>query len=129
MNEAAHHPIAKGLRWVMALMILGLLGVGLIMKELPLSPEKLQLCAWHKWAGVSVFALVWLRLLWRLTHPTPPLPHAMPAGHLVGQAVFDARDVDHVRVKHGLQLGANTRLAHPGNQGLQAAHHPGLAPI
>ena len=39
MNEAAHHPIAKGLHWVMALMILGLLGVGLIMKELPLSPE------------------------------------------------------------------------------------------
>ncbi len=79
MKEATYHPIAKGLHWVMALMILGLLGVGLIMKDLPLSPEKLQLYAWHKWAGVSVFALVWLRLLWRLTHPAPPLPPTMPA--------------------------------------------------
>lgn len=79
MPATTYHPVAKGLHWLMAVMILGLLMVGLIMKDLPLSPEKLQLYAWHKWAGVSVFVLVWLRLLWRLRHPAPPLPESMPA--------------------------------------------------
>jgi cytochrome b561 len=47
------------------------------MHELPLSPEKLQLYSWHKWAGVTVFLLVWLRLAWRVTHPAPALPESM----------------------------------------------------
>lgn len=73
-----YHPIAIGLHWLMALLMVGLLIMGLIMKDLPLSPEKLQLYSWHKWAGVSVFVLVWLRLLWRLAHPAPAWPADMP---------------------------------------------------
>lgn len=69
--------LAKGLHWLMAVLILGLLALGLYMQGLPLSPEKLALYAWHKWAGVSVFLLVWLRLAWRVTHRPPPLPDAM----------------------------------------------------
>jgi cytochrome b561 len=65
--------IAKSLHWLMALMIFGLLALGFYMSDLPLSPEKLQYYAWHKWAGVSVFALVWLRLAWRITHRPPSL--------------------------------------------------------
>jgi cytochrome b561 len=75
----------------MALMLSGLFGVGLYMADLPLSPWKLKVFSWHKWAGVTVFLLVWLRLLWRVTHRPPTLPDAMPAlmkwvahgGHLV----------------------------------------------
>jgi cytochrome b561 len=73
-----YHPTSKALHWLMALLILGLLPVGLIMKAMPLSPEKLQLYSWHKWAGVSVFVLVWLRLLWRAVQPAPALPDSMP---------------------------------------------------
>jgi cytochrome b561 len=62
----------------MALVIAGLLGLGFVMTEMPLSPEKLQYYAWHKWAGVSVFTLVWLRLVWRLLNPPPAYPDAMP---------------------------------------------------
>jgi cytochrome b561 len=62
---------AKSLHWLMALMIFGLLALGFYMSDLPLSPQKLQYYAWHKWAGVSVFALVWLRLIWRITHRPP----------------------------------------------------------
>ena len=64
---------AKGLHWLMAVMIFGLLALGFYMTDLPLSPQKLQYYAWHKWAGVSVFALVWVRLAWRITHRPPAL--------------------------------------------------------
>lgn len=82
---------AKGLHWLMALMVLGLLALGFYMSDLPLSPEKLQFYSWHKWAGVTVFALVWLRLLWRVTHRPPAHPWTMSSlqqglahtGHLV----------------------------------------------
>ena len=69
--------VAKGLHWLMAVMILGLLALGIYMSDLPLSPQKLQLYSWHKWAGVTVFLLVWLRLAWRVTHRPPALPEAM----------------------------------------------------
>ena len=69
---------ARSLHWLMALLITGLLALGLYMHELPLSPQKLQLYAWHKWAGVTAFLLVWMRLAWRITHRPPALPDAMP---------------------------------------------------
>lgn len=67
-------PTAKVLHWLMALLLFGLLALGLYMHELPLSPEKLQLYSWHKWAGVTAFLLVLVRLGWRLAHrpPAPP---------------------------------------------------------
>lgn len=74
MNAPAYTPVAKGLHWLMAALILGLAALGLVMHEMPLSPLKLELYAWHKWFGVTVFLLVWLRLAWRLTHRPPALP-------------------------------------------------------
>lgn len=58
-------------------MILGMLGLGFYMQDLPLSPEKLRLYAWHKWAGITVFLLAVIRLIWRLTHRPPALPDAL----------------------------------------------------
>jgi cytochrome b561 len=66
------------LHWLLALMIVAALGVGLYMHELPVSPLRLKLYNWHKWAGVSILLLSALRLLWRLTHRPPP-DLAMPA--------------------------------------------------
>ena len=77
MNTTTYTPVAKGLHWLMAVLILGLLALGLYMHELPLSPQKLTLYSWHKWAGVTVFLLVWVRLLWRVMHRPPALPAAM----------------------------------------------------
>ena len=75
--NATYTPVAKGLHWLMASLILGLLALGLYMQDLPLSPQKLELYSWHKWAGVTVFVLVWLRLLWRITHRPPALPETL----------------------------------------------------
>ena len=76
-----HHRLTQSLHWLMALAILGMMGLGLIMQGLPLSPEKLQYYSWHKWAGVSLFAMTWLRLLWRWRHPAPPWPASMSILH------------------------------------------------
>ena len=69
--------VAKALHWGMAVLIVGLLALGFVMTDMSLSPDKLQYYAWHKWAGVSVFVLVWLRLLWRVLNPPPAYPSSM----------------------------------------------------
>jgi cytochrome b561 len=48
------------------------------------TPAKLRYVSWHKWIGVTVFALATLRILWRATHRAPPLPAGMPAWQRAG---------------------------------------------
>ncbi len=72
-----YHGSAIALHWVMAVLIAGTFALGLYMTELELSPQKLKLYAWHKWAGVTVFMLLWLRLVVRLVK-RPPLPLPAP---------------------------------------------------
>jgi len=64
--------------WLLALAIVGAFCVGLYMSDLSMSPTRLKLFNWHKWAGMTIFALSALRLLWRLTH-RPPADLPMPA--------------------------------------------------
>jgi cytochrome b561 len=68
---------AIGLHWIMAALLLTLFGVGLYMHDLPLSPWKLRVYSWHKWAGLTAFFLLLVRLAWRATHRPPQLPAAM----------------------------------------------------
>jgi cytochrome b561 len=69
---------AIAFHWLLALALFGLFGMGLYMTGLSMSPTRLKLYNWHKWAGVTVLALSFLRLAWRLTH-RPPADVAMPA--------------------------------------------------
>lgn len=68
---------AIALHWLLALALFGLLALGTYMTELPLSPTRLKLYNWHKWAGVAVLALSLLRLAWRLAHRAPALPQQL----------------------------------------------------
>src|SRR5574340_841081 len=70
--DSRYTGVAIGLHWLVAVLILGSLGVGAYMAELPLSPTRLKLVNWHKWNGVTILALTLLRLVWRLTHRPPP---------------------------------------------------------
>jgi cytochrome b561 len=63
---------AIALHWVLALAIIANFSLGLYMHELPVSPSRLKLFNYHKWAGITILALSALRLLWRLTHRPPP---------------------------------------------------------
>ena len=78
MKTQRYTGVAIGLHWLIGLMILGSFGVGLYMVDLSLSPTKLRLYSWHKWAGVTIFTLVLIRCLWRITHAAPVLPSEMP---------------------------------------------------
>lgn len=72
MSPATRYtPVAIALHWLLALAIVGALGVGLYMTSLPFSPTRLKLYNWHKWAGVTILVLSALRLLWRLSHRPP----------------------------------------------------------
>jgi cytochrome b561 len=75
--QTSYTLVAKLLHWLMAALIAGLLLLGFYMADLPLSPDKLQFYSWHKWVGVTVFALCVSRVLWRLTHRPPPYPDSM----------------------------------------------------
>ena len=70
---------AIGLHWLIALAIIGSFALGFYMADLPISPQKLRFYSWHKWAGVTIFLFVVLRLGWRLAHRPPELPAGMPA--------------------------------------------------
>ncbi len=65
---------AIALHWLSALFIVAAFGIGFYMVGLTLSPLKLKVYSWHKWAGITVLGLVCLRLAWRGVHPPPPLP-------------------------------------------------------
>jgi cytochrome b561 len=91
-DVSRYHPVAIAFHWLLAAAIVVSFGVGLYMTELPLSPQRLKLYNWHKWAGVTILALSALRLLWRLTH-RPPADPPMPAwqrsaAHITHKALY-----------------------------------------
>lgn len=75
------------LHWLVALGLIGTFVLGFYMEGLPLSPNKLKLYAWHKWAGMSLLVIIVVRLAWRLSHPAPALPLEMsPLSRLMAHA-------------------------------------------
>jgi cytochrome b561 len=66
---------AMALHWVLALVLVATFCVGIYMVDLKLSPTRIRLFNWHKWAGISFFAFSIFRLGWRLSH-RPPAPPA-----------------------------------------------------
>ena len=69
--------IAKCLHWLIAGFILANLALGYWADSLSLSPTKVEAFYWHKTIGLTVLWLAVLRLLWRVTNPTPMLPQGM----------------------------------------------------
>ena len=78
-ESARYSPGAVILHWLLAVMIVASFCVGLYMTDLAMSPQRLRLFNWHKWAGIVILSLSAVRLLWRLSHRAPALPRTMPA--------------------------------------------------
>jgi len=78
-SQDAWGPVAVGLHWLVALMIVGQFVLGLAAEEAPVSPAKFDLFVWHKSFGVTILLLAALRLGWRLGNPPPGLPATIPA--------------------------------------------------
>lgn len=77
-SEHRYGGVAQLLHWLIAIMIFVLFGLGFYMADLEAAdPSKFRLYQIHKGIGVTVFILAVFRLLWRFTHPAPPLPATM----------------------------------------------------
>lgn len=70
--------VAITLHWLIAALIFALFGLGWYMGALPDGPERSWYIALHKSIGLTVFGLVVVRLIWRLTHRPPSLPKSVP---------------------------------------------------
>ena len=71
---------AIAIHWLIALLIVCGFALGWVMTDIPgFTPTKLRYFSWHKWIGVTVFALAVVRILWRATHGAPAMPRRMPA--------------------------------------------------
>ncbi|MEQ6289346.1 cytochrome b [Vogesella sp. GCM10023246] len=67
------------LHWLMAALLIGTFLFGNYLADLPLSPAKFHLISYHKWLGISLLALLLLRVLVRLSKRAPALPAGMSA--------------------------------------------------
>jgi cytochrome b561 len=61
------------LHWIMAILLIGLVIMGLYMTWIPWSTTKLQLFGWHKEYGILALFLVTLRIIWRIQNVLPAL--------------------------------------------------------
>ena len=69
--------IAAALHWVIAVLIMGNVGLALVAESLPDGWIRPGIDL-HKSIGLTVLGLVILRVLWRLAHPPPALPADYP---------------------------------------------------
>src|SRR5437868_4776215 len=79
-RPARYTQTAIALHWLIALLIVCGFALGWVMTDIPgFTPTKLKYFSWHKWIGVTAFALAVVRVLWRATHASPALPGNTPA--------------------------------------------------
>jgi len=67
--------VSQLLHWLVVLLIVVMAYLGLTMTDLPNSPHKIRVYALHKSIGLTILALVALRLAWR-AYAGAPGPHA-----------------------------------------------------
>jgi cytochrome b561 len=68
-------PVSQAFHWASALLLVAIGGIGLYMEGLPNAPDKIRIYALHKSLGLTLLAIVLLRLAWRWTRPGPaPVP-------------------------------------------------------
>jgi cytochrome b561 len=76
---ARYTPTAVVLHWLLATLVVLQFAWGWLMQEIPKEPVGVRADAYnfHKSIGLTLLALMLVRLAWRLAHRPPPLP-AMP---------------------------------------------------
>ena len=89
LSRRAYDPIWKTIHWLMAALFLLNVGLGYYASTLaPGAGARPALLEFHKSIGVTLFGLVIVRLLWRLTHRHAPLPKRLgPATRFASSAV------------------------------------------
>jgi cytochrome b561 len=81
MDQAypAYTPTARVLHWITAVLVLGMIPVGILMGQLESGPLQDRLYNLHRSTGTLILPLAIIRLIYRWTHPPLPLPPDVPA--------------------------------------------------
>ncbi|MGH8192103.1 MAG: cytochrome b [Rhodanobacteraceae bacterium] len=77
-TEAAWGAGVRAFHWLIAALILAQAVIGLSMVGMGLTPAKVRVFALHKSIGMTILALVLLRIAWRLSERRPADPAGMP---------------------------------------------------
>ncbi|MER2264090.1 cytochrome b [Methylobacterium oxalidis] len=77
----------QALHWVTAALVLAVLPLAWVAESLAReAPSKGTLFVLHKSVGLTILAVVVVRIVWRMIHPAPPHPRTPPALTLLGRA-------------------------------------------
>jgi len=72
-------PVAILLHWLLAVLVLGQIGFGWYLQQVPRNtPPRGLYVNLHKSTGMVIGLVILFRLFWRLTHRPPALPAAIP---------------------------------------------------
>jgi len=79
-SQTRYTRTAIALHWIVAALLIGQFALGWLMQEIAKQPPGPRAAAFnfHKSLGLTLLALMVIRLAWRATHRPPPLP-GMPA--------------------------------------------------
>ncbi len=79
-----HGRITIWLHWITAILIVAMITLGIVMTEPQSDPDlRLLLLRLHSAIGATLLILIFFRLLWRMSNPTPKLPDSM---HMIEKA-------------------------------------------
>ena len=76
-NKQGWGLVSQSLHWLIGIVMIGLIISGIIMTEMPRSPEKFELYGIHKAIGSLVLVFVIARLVWRMANIQPAWPADM----------------------------------------------------
>ena len=89
--EERYNNVAIALHWLLALGILCQIGLGWYLREVPrATPARTVWVNLHKSTGITLAALILIRVGWRLAHRPPALPRTMAAWERIAARVNHA---------------------------------------
>ncbi|MDP4024976.1 cytochrome b [Methylobacterium sp. NEAU 140] len=71
-----YNPVSQALHWLTSALVLAILPLAWVAISLPPGPNKGSIFVLHKSVGLTIFAIVVLRIVWRMIRPAPPDPKA-----------------------------------------------------
>lgn len=88
-SEWRYAPVAVALHWLLALLIVGMVLLGLYMVSIEDDPGADRYFHLHESVGIVVFVLVLARAAWRLTHRPAALPASLPRWEVMVTALVE----------------------------------------
>ncbi len=80
-----YNPVAQALHWLTALLALAVLPLAWVAISLPNSELKGTMFTLHKSVGLTILAIVVIRIVWRMVHPAPADPAAPKALEIIAR--------------------------------------------